>query len=93
MHLIRLIAFVAAIVAGISLALLLSGKRVLISEKKVSPGESYFVSDYGDLGKSQHAHLVCQYFTGRSLLTRVFWHSPNNIMGRDQCPFLIGEED
>lgn len=92
MRLIRLTALFAAMAAGISLALLLSGKRVLISEKKVSPGESYFVSDYGDLGKSQQAHLVCGYFTGRSLLTKVLWYSPNNILGRDQCPFLIGED-
>lgn len=92
MRLIRLITLIAALAAAISLALLLSGKRVLISEKKVNPGESYFVSDYGNLGESKQASLVCEYFTGRSLLTKVFWHSPNNILGRDQCPFLIGED-
>jgi len=92
MSLIRLTAFIATVAVGISFALLLSGKRVLISEKKVSPGESYFVSDYGNLGDSKQASLVCEYFTGRSLLTKVFWHSPNSILGRDQCPFLTGDD-
>ena len=92
MRLIRLTAFIATVAVGSSFALLLSGKRVLISEKKVSPGESYFVSEYGNLGESKQASLVCEYFTGRTLLTRVFWYSPNNILGRDQCPFLIGED-
>jgi hypothetical protein len=50
------------------------------------------VSDYGNLGDSKQASLVCEYFTGRSLLTKVFWHSPNNILGRDQCPFLTGDD-
>ena len=71
--------------------LLLSGKRVLVSETKVTPGEHFVVPDHGDLGSNKQASLVCRYFTGRSILTTVFWFSSNNIMGRDQCPFIDSE--
>jgi hypothetical protein len=70
------------------LALLVSGKRVLINEVKVNPGDHYVVEEHGDLGASTSATLVCRYFTGRSVLVSVFWYSSNNIMGKDQCPFI-----
>lgn len=72
----------------ISLLLLASGKRILVYEKKVNPGESYIVPEHGNLGEAQQASLVCRYFTGRSVLTSVLWYSPNNILGKDQCPFI-----
>ena len=69
-------------------ALLASDYRVLLYERLVRPGDSYIVEGYGDLGKAQQTQLVCTYFTGRDLKTIVFWHSPNNIMGRDSCSFI-----
>ena len=69
-------------------ALLVSGRRVLISETKVQPGDKYIVEDYGDLGAAAQASLVCQYFTGRGVQTRVLWYSPSNVFGRDSCPFM-----
>ena len=57
----------------------------------MTPGESYFASGYGNLGKYQQASLVCQDFAGRGLLARVVWHSPSNILGSGQCPYQIGE--
>lgn len=75
----------AALVSG---GLLLSGKRVLILEHRINPGETYVVSDHGNLGDSKQASLVCRYFTGRSIVTTVLWYSPNNVLGRDQCPFV-----
>ena len=71
--------------------LLISGNRVLVYEKIVNPGDYYLVVDYGDLGKSDQGSLVCRYFTGRSVLTRVFWHSSDSIFGKDQCPFILKE--
>lgn len=68
--------------------LLLSGKRILVFEKVVYPGESFLIKDYGDLGKENNPSLVCKYFTGRSITTSVFWFSPNNHLGNDECPFL-----
>lgn len=73
------------------LLLLLTGHRVLIFEKRIEPGKIYVVPGWGDLGKASQTQLVCRYFTGRSITTNVLWYSPNNIMGRDQCPFFVSE--
>ena len=81
---------VAIALVATDLALLVFDTRLLYYERKVQPGESYIVEEWGDLGKAQAPQLVCKYFTGRSTKTRVLWYSPNNIMGRDQCPFLDG---
>jgi len=48
----------------------------------------YVVEGYGDLGASSQASLVCRYFNGRRVLSTVFWHAPNNFMGRDSCPVI-----
>ncbi|MRD49680.1 hypothetical protein GHT07_20615 [Caenimonas koreensis DSM 17982] len=72
----------------VSLVLLLSDRRILVYEHKVNPGESFVEGEWGDLGKASQSQLVCRYFTGRSVQTTVYWHAPNNIMGKDQCPFL-----
>ncbi len=77
-----------ALSALVELSLLVSGRRVLVHEIKVSPGEHYVVPEHGDLGASQQASLVCQYFTGRSIVVSVFWYSSNNVLGKDQCPFI-----
>jgi hypothetical protein len=73
----------------VSIFLLVSGKLLLVSEKKVNPGETYIVPEYGNLGDSKSSRLDCKYFSGRSILTKVFWHSPNNILGVDECPFIL----
>jgi hypothetical protein len=86
----------AVIAASVALVLvgtlLVSDRRVLLWEIRVNPGQSYIVGEWGDLGKASASSLVCRYFTGRSVQTIVYWHSPNNIMGRDQCPFLAGSD-
>lgn len=69
--------------------LVFSGTKILLSETKVEPGQNYHVEDYGNLGESSQASLVCNYFNGRKTLKRVFWYSPNNMFGRDSCPFLL----
>jgi hypothetical protein len=79
------------IAAIVSTALLFSGKRILVTERLVKPGDKYSVDEYGDLGKEDQRSLLCQYFTGRSILTRVFWYSPENLFGKDQCPFILNE--
>lgn len=87
----RLALIIGAALSTTVLLLLVTGNRVLVSEKRVEPGETYVVPEWGDLGKESHAQLVCRYFTGRSFSTNVLWYSPNNIIGRDQCPFLVSE--
>jgi hypothetical protein len=88
-----------AVLVGLAVAvlfcatLLFSGSRILVYEVKVNPGEAYGVDGYGDLGKSSQGSLVCRYFTGRSILTRVFWYSSDNGFGKDQCPFILNESN
>jgi hypothetical protein len=82
---------IAPAVASLVIAeaiLLFTGRRILVAETKVEPGQTYVVDGYGDLGTAGHSSLVCRYFTGRSTVTTVWWHSPNNIRGRDSCPFI-----
>jgi hypothetical protein len=74
------------------LFLLISGTRILFSEQRVNPGDLYAVQDYGNLGEMNQSSLVCKYFTGRSVITSVFWYSSNNFMGRDQCPFFVFQD-
>jgi hypothetical protein len=83
---------VALLLAAMFLVLLLTGKRILVFERLVQPGETYVVQDWGDLGAGSTAALVCRYFTGRSIKTQVFWYSPNNIFGKDQCPFVDNQD-
>ncbi len=80
------------IFVSFSLLLLFSGARVLVSERRVNPGEFYEVTNHGNLGENKQASLACRYFTGRSVITSVFWYSPNNFMGKDQCPFLVFQD-
>jgi hypothetical protein len=70
------------------LAAMALGVRILVSEKLVKPGQSYAVESYGDLGASQVESLACSYFTGRKIVTRVYNYAPNNILGKDERPFL-----
>jgi hypothetical protein len=79
---------VAALAITILLALMLSDRRVLVYEHKVSPGKTYVIPEHGNLGDAQGASLHCKYFTGRALVDTVFWYSPNNVMGKDSCPFI-----
>lgn len=74
--------------AVVSLGLLISGKRILVHERRVNPGELYVVPEHGNLGEAGQASLVCRYFTGRGIITTVFWYSSNNLLGKDQCPFV-----
>lgn len=77
-----------SIVGLLYLTILIWGYKVLLSETKINPWENYYVEDYGDLWKSEQSSLVCSYFNWRKILQTVFWYSPNNIMGKDSCPFV-----
>ncbi len=68
---------IAIILIGYVL-LLLSNSKILISENKVEPNVN-----------SKQASLVCRYFIGRHILIRTYWYAPNNIFGKDSCPFLL----
>jgi hypothetical protein len=79
---------IAAVIALTWLGLLLTDTGVLVAEIRVEPGQEFVVEDYGNLKESKQASLVCSYFNGSKVLRTVFWYAPNNIMGRDSCPFL-----
>jgi hypothetical protein len=72
----------------ITLSLLLTDTRVLVFEEKIAPGNSLEISGFVYSGTPYQGQLVCRYFSGRSILTTVYWLSPNNVMGKDQCPFI-----
>ena len=79
---------VVAIVLATDLCLLITDTRILVRETRTEPGQEFFVEGYGNLGNSSQAKLVCRYFTGRRILTSVYFYSSANIFGRDSCPFL-----
>ncbi len=70
-------------------------KNALISEKKVNPGETFIVDDYGDLGKYSSGALVCTYKITTSLaprnIQRIYYYSPGNMLGRSRCPDELEE--
>jgi len=79
---------VTALLVMVWLAAMAAGIRVLVSENLIKPGQTYIVEGYGDLGAGQGESLVCLYFTGRKIVTRVYHYAPNNMFGKDECPFL-----
>lgn len=79
----------AGLVGALWVALIVSEKGVLVSQRMVNPGETYVVPDWGDLGKNQQASLACRYFVGTRLRWEVFWYSPNGFMGRADCPIFV----
>lgn len=84
----RLLIGTAVVLLLGAVTLLISGNRILISEQRVPAGQPVWEDGYnGD--KADQDQLVCRYFTGRSVKTTVFWHSPNGVMGKDECPFLL----
>ena len=87
----RAMALIAGSIVAAILVLLVTGKRVLVSEYHVAQGDTFFVEGWGNVGGGSQDSLVCRYFTGRSITTRVLWYSPANIFGRDQCLFIDSE--
>lgn len=87
------VAAVAFLMFSFESALILTGKRILIHQDLVQPGTNYIVPDYGNLKKNGQASLVCRYFTGRRINNDVLWYSPNNAMGKDECPFFSQQEE
>lgn len=87
----RAISFLFIAVALTLAALLISGQRVLVFEHIAKPGETYVVQEHGDLGDNKQASLHCRYFTGRSFVDTVYWYAPNNMWGKDSCPFTASQ--
>lgn len=79
----------AVFVAALFLSLLVSGRHLLVSENYVPKEQTVTIDEFGEISNS----LVCKYFTGRNFVTEVYWYSPNNIMGRDSCPFITKDND
>jgi hypothetical protein len=75
---------VAAAIAAVFLVA--TNQRMLVWETKVTPGDTYVVEGHGDLGKSKQPSLVCRYFTGVDVITKVIAYQPS--AGSTGCPFL-----
>ena len=82
----KFLALAVGFLMALELALLITGSRVLVSERRVLPGQEPGVEGYRPAAQTQ---LVCTYFDGRALRTSVLWYSSNNIMGRDSCSFFV----
>lgn len=84
---------VAVLVGTIALAVLLTpaltGYKPLISQRLISPGQTYVTEEFGDLGANSRGSLVCTYFTGRRFVQRVYWHSRQNLFGKANCPLIL----
>ncbi len=71
------------------LILLITDRRVLVYEEKVYHEKTgLFDPKIKDPFEGTIKALNCTYFTGRTFVTTSFWYAPNNIMGKDSCPFL-----
>jgi len=66
----------------LDLVILISGRRVLVSEKLVRAGEVYTDSDGERVRGDVNGDYVCRYFTGRNVITHVDYE-------HDQCPFVV----
>lgn len=86
----RLLWGALALAVALEVAVLVSGQRVLVWQQRPTDNAPVSMPDYGRLDSSS---IVCHYFNGRGFVFRVYWYSPNNFMGRDSCPFLIGDDD
>ena len=83
--------YVAGGVGVLWLALLVSEKGVLVSQRLVRQGEHFTVPGWGDLASNQQASLACRYFVGTRLRWKVFWYEPSGsgFLGRADCPIFI----
>lgn len=79
-------ALAVGLLVGLELTLLISGSRILVSERRVPPGEEPRVEGFGPASQTQ---LICTHFDGRALRTSVLWYSSNNVFGRDSCQFIV----
>jgi hypothetical protein len=78
---------ILAVAAAIAAVFLVStNQRLLLWETKVTPGDTYVVEGHGDLGKSKQPSLVCRYFTGVDVVTKVMAYQPSS--GQHGCPIL-----
>lgn len=82
-------AVIGAIALGVVLTPALTGYKPVVSQRLVSPGQTYVMEDYGDLGANSRGSLVCTYFTGRRFIQRVYWHSRQNLFGKANCPLIL----
>lgn len=86
---------VAVVVGTIALAVvltpLLTGYKPMVSQRLISPGQTYVTEEFGDLGANSRGSLVCTYFTGRRFVKRIYWHSPENLFGKANCPLILEE--
>ena len=82
----RRLVILAVVSAVAAVFLVATNQRMLVWETKATPGDTYVVEGHGDLGKSQQPSLVCRYFTGFDVVTKVVPYQP--AAGNGSCPFL-----
>lgn len=85
----RVLWALTAVVGALWLALIVTEKGVLVSQRLVKPGESFVVPGWGDIGEADQAGLACRYFVGTRIRWKAFWYSPDGVLGRADCPIFI----
>ena len=86
----RVLVFLSVMIVLGALALLLTGNRILVREEKLAKGTYYVHPQSGEgYNVGSGGMLACHYFTGRSVLTTMFYYSSNNNFGKESCPFLL----
>ncbi len=80
---------VGTITLGVLLTPVLTGYKPVVSQRLISPGQTYVTEELGDLGANSRGSLVCTYFTGRRFVKRVYWHSRENLFGKSNCPVIL----
>ena len=79
---------IGTIALGIVLTPFLTGYKPMVSQRLILPGQTFVTEEHGDLGANSRGSLVCTYFTGRRFVQRVYWHSPENLYGKANCPLI-----
>jgi len=80
---------VGTMALGVVLTPALTGYQPVVSQRLISPGQTYITKEYGDLGANSRGSLVCTYFTGRRFVQRFYWHSRENLFGKANCPLIL----
>lgn len=80
-----------AIAVVADLALMASGRRVLVWASRVQAGHAAGVEGFEPA--QQPTLMVCRYFTGTDIVRRVFMFARTTLQGRDECPFTIGPKE
>jgi hypothetical protein len=76
-----------------NIALFLSGFGVLVWQDNKQFDQTYsteknVISGMGFIGYQPSVKLVCNYFSGITILKKIFVHKNNSLLKEKKCPFI-----